>query len=437
MPGSDLRKNVMRKRYTLNPGVDIAGVYFDGHKDIDLPGVNIEGPLEGTLQNPEQPNITTVGTLTNLVVESKETITGRDTNDILPPPLPPPALTVNGNLQLNGELLTKPGASIGTKDNPVANIFIKNETMTFVNDDETTIDLTGDSLTPNSIPGHEFTFKTNLAVKGGKTFRCDKLFASKIDATGNICTNKKFIGDLTGNVTGNLDGIVGENNPAAVTGTIITANDKFIGDVSANDISGVNLDLAGDFNVTGNSTVNLLNAGASTLASATITGDAAVQGNAALTGTLNVTGDSVFTGDISANDISGANLDLTGDFNVTGTSVFTGDISANDISGANLDLTGDFNVTGASVFTGDISANDISGANLDLTGSLNANNIVAVGDISGATFRGNDAFSTADLKVPDTHAPGGSNQDFNVSDTYNGYTIFQVVNCLKEFGFLQ
>ena len=226
-----------------------------------------------------------------------------------------------------------------------------------------------------------------------------------------------------------------------------------------------NAALTGTLDVTGNSTVNLLNAGASTLASATITGDAAVQGNAALTGTLNVTGDSVFTGDISANDISGANLDLTGDFNVTGTSVFTGDISANDISGANLDLTGDFNVTGtsvftgdisandisganldltgdfnvtgASVFTGDISANDISGANLDLTGSLNANNIVAVGDISGATFRGNDAFSTADLKVPDTHAPGGSNQDFNVSDTYNGYTIFQVVNCLKEFGFLQ
>ena len=62
----DLRKNVIRKRYTLNPGVDIAGVYFDGHKDIDLPGVNIKGPLEGTLQNPEQPNITTVGTLTNL-----------------------------------------------------------------------------------------------------------------------------------------------------------------------------------------------------------------------------------------------------------------------------------------------------------------------------------------------------------------------------------
>jgi cytoskeletal protein CcmA (bactofilin family) len=171
----------------------------------------------------------------------------------------------------------------------------------------------------------------------------------------------------------------------------------FTGDISANDISGTNLDLTGDFNVTGTS---------------------------------------VFTGDISANDISGANLDLTGDFNVTGTSVFTGDISANDISGTNLDLTGDFNVTGTSMFTGDISANDISGANLDLTGSLNANNIVAVGDISGATFRGNDAFSDTENLAPANYFSNGGGV-LEIDDTFNGYTIFQVVNCLKEFGFLQ
>ena len=149
----------------------------------------------------------------------------------------------------------------------------------------------------------------------------------------------------------------------------------------------------------------------------------------------------VSTGHFQAVDISGANLDLTGDFNVAGVSEFTGDISANDISGANLDLTGDFNVTGASEFTGDISANDISGANLDLTGDFNV-----VGDISGngdfivggdVSFFGVAAHGQA---IPWYGARAqhsvGSGVTINVNDTFDGYTIGQVVKALKDYGLL-
>ena len=43
-----------------------------------------------------------------------------------------------------------------------------------------------------------------------------------------------FEGDLTGDVTGAVDGVVGGNTPAAVTGTVITANTNFAGNLTCN-----------------------------------------------------------------------------------------------------------------------------------------------------------------------------------------------------------
>ena len=43
-----------------------------------------------------------------------------------------------------------------------------------------------------------------------------------------------FEGDLTGDVTGAVDGVVGGNTPAAVTGTVITANTNFAGNLTGN-----------------------------------------------------------------------------------------------------------------------------------------------------------------------------------------------------------
>ena len=53
--------------------------------------------------------------------------------------------------------------------------------------------------------------------------------------TGTVITaNTNFAGNLTGNVTGNIDGIVGGSTPAAITGTTITANTKFAGALEGN-----------------------------------------------------------------------------------------------------------------------------------------------------------------------------------------------------------
>ena len=192
-----------------------------------------------------------------------------------------------------------------------------------------------------------------------------------------------------------------------------------------------------------------------------------------LNGNLDVTGTSVFAGDISANDISGANLDLTGDFNVTGTSVFTGDISANtttvanlvgntlllhyrsvftgDISAnkltaSNLDLTGTLDVTGVSVFTGDVSANDISGANLALTENLK---VVGNVNIAGGFGFNNASALQQDHNISPSTTTGaintsaiiGTNVDFVTTATTFGtapdvYTIGQVVAALRVYGLL-
>ena len=53
--------------------------------------------------------------------------------------------------------------------------------------------------------------------------------------TGTVITaNTNFAGNLTGNVTGTVDGVVGGTTPAAVTGTTITANTKFVGAIDGN-----------------------------------------------------------------------------------------------------------------------------------------------------------------------------------------------------------
>ena len=52
---------------------------------------------------------------------------------------------------------------------------------------------------------------------------------------GNVTGD--VVGNVVGNVTGNVDGIVGGNTPAAVTGTIITANTNFAGPITG-DVTG-------------------------------------------------------------------------------------------------------------------------------------------------------------------------------------------------------
>ena len=75
---------------------------------------------------------------------------------------------------------------------------------------------------------------SSVTVSGGNI---DGVIGANTPAaiTGTVITaNTNFAGNLTGNVTGTVDGVVGGTTPAAVTGTTITANTKFVGAIDGN-----------------------------------------------------------------------------------------------------------------------------------------------------------------------------------------------------------
>ena len=162
--------------------------------------------------------------------------------------------------------------------------------------------------------------------------------------------NGSFIGDLAGNLFGNVTGDVFGNLTGNVTGDLA-------GDVAGNLFGNVTGDLTGD--VTGNLTGNVIG---------DLTGDVTGNVTGDVTGNLtgNVIGD--LTGDVTG-DLTG---DVTGDVtgNLTGNVIgdLTGDVTGN-VTG---DLTG--NVTGS--LTGDVTGN-VTG---DLTGNVTGN---VTGDLTG------------------------------------------------------
>ena len=75
---------------------------------------------------------------------------------------------------------------------------------------------------------------SSVTVSGGNI---DGVIGANTPAaiTGTVITaNTNFAGNLTGNVTGTVDGVVGGTTPAAITGTTITANTKFVGAIDGN-----------------------------------------------------------------------------------------------------------------------------------------------------------------------------------------------------------
>ena len=127
-------------------------------------------------------------------------------------------------------------------------------------------------------------------------------------------------------------------------------------------------------------------------------------------------------------EVNDGDLDITGDLHVSG------DFVAVDISAVSLDLTGDLNV-----LSGEINAKDIE------TDVARVNNdLLVLGDISGATFRGLRAFDVSGNPAgnpvidpnPMNHVNIGG-PAVQANDTFNGYSMFEVVNCLRNFGFLR
>ena len=139
-----------------------------------------------------QPNITSVGTLTGLEVDDKITI--KNGNDI--------ALDIEGN----GRVM-RVGFGFDIKTTGVdQNNFIETGWETGIGD-----------FVKFYCPGDNNVTTPLLTLRGDNGI--NKVFATDIEST-------KFIGPLQGNVTGNVDGIVG-GSPAAVTGTTTTVNTGF------------------------------------------------------------------------------------------------------------------------------------------------------------------------------------------------------------------
>ena len=195
---------------------------------------------------------------------------------------------------------------------------------------------------------------------------------------------------------GTIDGTtIGGTTPGLITGTTVTANTCFVGDVTGN--------VAG--NVTGNVTGNI---------TGDVTGD--VTGNLTGNVTGNVTGDATgchtgnFDGTIGATTpaaVTGTTITantcfvgyVTGDVlgNVTGnvTGNVSGNLTGNVTGNVTGDLTGD--VTGG--VTGDVAGNLTGNVTGDVTGDLTGNVTGNVtGDVTGdVTSTGTSTFTTLQL----------------------------------------
>ena len=253
---------------SFNDNVTIGNnLQIDGALQVGSTGT---GSILGTIQTQNQPNITSVGTLTSVDINGGA-IDGT---------------VIGANSAADGtfDTITANNASIST----ITNAALTNPTINGGTIDGPTIGAT----TPNT--GAFTTLSaTSLSAPAPATLGITG------NLTGNVTGN--LTGDVTGNLTGDVTGDVTGNLTGDVTGDV-TGN--LTGDVTG-DVTG---DLTGD--VTGNVTGNL---------TGDVTGD--VTGNVTGDVTGNVTGN--LTGDVTGDVTGNVTGDVTG--NVTGN--VTGDVT--------------------------------------------------------------------------------------------------------------
>jgi hypothetical protein len=185
-------------------------------------------------------------------------------------------VTVSGDLTVQGTLTSIQSTTVEIND---LNLTLAkgSANATQANGAGLTVDGAGATITYAS-GDDSWNFNKDVNITGGLTLTQD-LSAPTFtgDLTGNVTGN--VTGDLTGNVTGNLTGdvtstgtssfstvdinggnidgtVIGGVTPAAVTGTTITANTGFSGDLTGDVTGNVTGNVTGDLtgNVTGNVT---------------------------------------------------------------------------------------------------------------------------------------------------------------------------------------
>jgi hypothetical protein len=263
------------------------------------------------------------------------------------------------------------------------------------------VETNGNAVNHIIVGGKRYTDMIDAATNANTASTLVKRDSSGNFTAGTVTAN--LTGNVTGNVTGNItssgtstfssidvnggtiDGAtIGGSSAAAITGTTITANSGFSGNLTGN----VTGDLTG--NVTGNVTGNITSTGTSTFTTIDVNGgtvDGAVIGGtvaAAITGTT-ITASTGFSGNLTGN-VTG---DVTGNITSTGTSTFSNiDVNGGTVDGAIIGGTSAAAITGTTItattgFSGNVTGN-VTG---DLTGNVTGN----------ITSTGTSTFSTIDV----------------------------------------
>ena len=223
--------------HTNLDNVSISGIVTSANGFVGaLTGNADTATTAGTVTTAAQPNITSVGTLSALTVSGAIDANGNldvDGTTDLDVLNVAELATFSGNIDANGNLDVD-----GTTDLDVLNVA---ELATFSGN----IDANGDLDVDGRSELDDVNIANTLNVVGVSTFATilsveNVSSSGVITATtfsGNVVATTisgALTGDVNGNVIGNLNGIVGATTPAAVTGTTITANTGFVGNLTGN-----------------------------------------------------------------------------------------------------------------------------------------------------------------------------------------------------------
>ena len=459
-----------------------------GNNLSNIQGANVTGPVDsantaGTVTTNAQPNITSVGNLTSLVVSGNITPTanitydlGNNTNrfkDIY---------LANSTIYL-GDATVQANATTLILTNPLGGqLVVSGNSVSYSNsivNGNSNVDVSLNGNVTVSVAGNANVFTvtgTGANVNGP---------INSLDANlGNAVTANYFIGsgaNLTNIPSGNVSGQVGN---ALVAGTVYTADqpnitslgtvtslsisgNANIGNVgtgglitATGDITGGNLITSGTISATGNANVGNIGAAegvftsiagtlttaaqpnvtsTGTLASLSVSGNANIGniGTGLITATGNITGDNLITGglvtatgNITANEfITGGVVTALG--NVTGGNIITGGFvsATGNITGSNLTATGSLSVTSnANVLN--IGANN--GIFNSISGTLSTNaqpNITSLGTLSNISVSGNATITnlsvTGNLNAGDitVGAIANGNSNVDITNTNGNVTI--------------
>ena len=386
-----------------------------GNNLSNIQGANVTGPVDsantaGTVTTNAQPNITSVGNLTSLVVSGNITPTanitydlGNNTNrfkDIY---------LANSTIYL-GDATVQANATTLILTNPLGGqLVVSGNSVSYSNsivNGNSNVDVSLNGNVTVSVAGNANVFTvtgTGANVNGP---------INSLDANlGNAVTANYFIGsgaNLTNIPSGNVSGQVGN---ALVAGTVYTAaqpNITSLGTVTSLSISGNanignvgtgglitatgnvtggNLITSGTISATGNANVGNIGAAEGVFTSITGTLTTAAQPNVTSTGTL---ASLSVSGNANIGNIGTGLITATG--NITGANLITGGLitATGNITGGNINTSGNVsgsgNVIGGNLTTGGLvtATGNITGGNLLTTGSMSVGGNANVGNI-GAT----------------------------------------------------